>query len=102
MKGLAQLITTILRVQEKINPSLEILGIVFTMTNSRTLHSREVVEVTKRAFGDRIRVFDTTIPVSVRFKEAPAAGISILTYAPKSEGADAYRSLTDEVLYEKG
>jgi chromosome partitioning protein len=101
MKGLAMLITTIIRVQERINPSLEILGIVFTMTNARTLHSREVIEVTKRAFGNRIRVFDTTIPTSVRFKEAPAAAMSILTYAPKSEGADAYRLLTEEVLHEK-
>jgi chromosome partitioning protein len=71
------------------------------MTNSRTLHSREVIEVTKRAFGDKIRVFETTIPISVRFKEAPAAGESILTYAPKSEGADAYRLFTEEVLHEK-
>ncbi|OGO30355.1 MAG: hypothetical protein A2Z29_09860 [Chloroflexi bacterium RBG_16_56_11] len=102
MKGLSQLISTILRVQERINPGLEILGIVFTMTNPRTLHSREVIEVTKRAFGDRIRVFDTTIPISVRFKEAPAAGMSILTYAPRSEGADAYRLLAREVLHEKG
>jgi len=101
MKGLAQLLTTIIRVQEKINPSLEIMGILFTMTNPRTLHSKEVIEVTRRAFGDRIRVFDTTIPVSVRFKEAPAAGQSILTYAPNSEGAEAYRSFTKEVLHEK-
>ena len=101
MKGLALLLSTIIRVQEKINPSLEILGILFTMTNNRTLHSREVIEVTKRAFGDRIRVFDTTIPTSVRFKEAPAAGQSILSYAPRSEGADAYRLLTEEVLHEK-
>jgi chromosome partitioning protein len=101
MKGLATLLTTILRVQEKINPSLEILGILFTMTNSRTLHSREVIEVTKRAFGDRIKVFDITIPTSVRFKEAPAAGMSILSYAPNSEGAEAYRLLIKEVLHEK-
>jgi chromosome partitioning protein len=101
MKGLALLLSTIIRVQERINPSLEILGILFTMTNPRTLHSREVIEVTRRAFGDRIRVFDTTIPVSVRFKEAPAAGMSILTYAPNSEGAEAYRSFTKEVLHEK-
>ena len=101
MKGLALLLTTILRVQERINPGLEILGILFTMTNSRTLHSREVIEVTKRAFGERIRVFDTTIPTSVRFKEAPAAGMSILTYSPKSDGADAYRQFTEEVLHEK-
>ena len=101
MKGLALLLTTIIRVQEKINPILEILGILFTMTNPRTLHSREVIEVTKRAFGDKIRVFRTTIPSSVRFKEAPAAGMSILTYAPKSDGAEAYRLLTEEVLHEK-
>ena len=101
MKGLSQLLTTIIRVQEKINPSLEIMGILFTMTNPRTLHSKEVIEVTRRAFGDRIRVFDTTIPVSVRFKEAPAAGQSILTYAPNSEGAEAYRQFTKEVLHEK-
>ncbi|MCJ7604524.1 MAG: AAA family ATPase, partial [Dehalococcoidales bacterium] len=91
MKGLAQLLTTIMRVQERINSKLEILGILFTMTNTRTLHTREVIEVTRRAFGERIKVFDTTIPVSVRFKEAPAAGMTILTYAPASDGAEAYR-----------
>jgi chromosome partitioning protein len=101
MKGLAMLLTTIIRVQEKINPSLKIMGILFTMTNSRTLHSREVIEVTKKAFGERIRVFDISIPISVRFKEAPAAGMSILNYAPNSEGADAYRELVKEVLHEK-
>jgi chromosome partitioning protein len=101
MKGLAMLLNTIIRVQEKINPSLEILGILFTMANSRTLHSREVIEVTRRAFGNSIRVFDASVPISVRFKEAPAAGMSILTYAPSSEGAEAYRLLTKEVLHEK-
>ena len=101
MKGLAQLITTVIRVQEKLNPTLEILGILFTMTNSRTLHSREVIAVTKRAFGEKIKVFENTIPVSVRFKEAPAAGMSILTYAPRSDGAEAYRLLVKEVLNEK-
>jgi chromosome partitioning protein len=101
MKGLAMLLDTVMRVQEKINPSLEILGILFTMTNPRTLHSREVIEVTKRAFGEKIRVFETTIPISVRFKEAPAAGMSIIQYAPTSEGAEAYRLLTKEVLHEK-
>jgi chromosome partitioning protein len=101
MKGLAQLLATIIRVKDKINPSLEISGILFTMTSSRTLHSREVIEVTKRAFGNRIRVFKAIIPNSVRLKEAPAAGMSILTYAPKSEGADAYRLFTEEVLHEE-
>jgi len=101
IKGLALLLNTIIRVQERINPKLEIMGILFTMTNPRTLHSREVIEVTKQAFGDRIKVFDANIPTSVRFKEAPAAGMSIINYAPASEGAEAYRLLTKEVLHEK-
>ena len=103
MKGLVRLLSTIIRVKDKINPALEISGILFTMTNSRTLHSKEVMEVTRRAFGDRIRIFEAIIPSSVRFKEAPAAGKSILTYAPKSDGANAYRLLIEEVMKnEKG
>ena len=98
MKGLVRLLGTIIRVKDKLNQTLEISGILFTMTSSRTLHCKEVMEVTRRAFGDRIRVFDVIIPTSVRFKEAPAAGKSILTYAPRSDGADAYRLLTREVM----
>ena len=98
MKGLALLLSTIIRVKDKINPALEISGILFTMTNSRTLHSKEVIDVTRRAFGGKIRVFDVVIPTSVRFKEAPAAGKSILTYAPSSDGASAYRMFTKEVM----
>lgn len=98
MKGLALLLSTIIRVREKINPDLRVSGILFTMANPRTLHCKEVIEVTKNAFGDKIRVFDTIIPVSVRFKEAPAAGKSILSYDPGSPGAIAYRELVKEVL----
>ncbi|OGO21723.1 MAG: hypothetical protein A2Z28_01710 [Chloroflexi bacterium RBG_16_51_9] len=101
MKGLAQLLSTIIQVKEKLNPALEISGILFTMTDPRTLHCKEVIDVTKRAFGSRIRVFDTLIPISVRFKEAPAAGESILTYASGSNGASAYRLFTEEVMNEK-
>ncbi|MFC1929282.1 ParA family protein [Chloroflexota bacterium] len=98
MKGLTLLLSTIIKVRERINPSLEISGILFTMTNPRTLHCKEVIEVTKKAFGDRIKVFDTIVPTSVRFKEAPAAGESIMTYAASSEGANAYRVLAKEVM----
>ncbi|MFC1987746.1 ParA family protein [Chloroflexota bacterium] len=101
MKGLTLMLDTIIQVRDKLNPSLKISGILFTMTNTRTLHSREVIEVTRRAFSDKIRVFNTLIPTSVRFKEAPAAGRSILTYAAKSDGANAYRLLVREVLNEK-
>ena len=102
MKGLALLLDTVIKVKEKLNPRLEISGILFTMTNLRTLHSKEVIDVTKKAFGDRIRVYDTLIPTSVRFKEAPAAGESILGYDSSSAGAEAYRLLTKEVMNEKG
>ena len=98
MKGLAFLLSTIITVKERLNTDLEISGILFTMTNSRTLHCKEVIDVTRRAFGKKIRVFDTLIPTSVRFKEAPATGESILTYAPNSAGADAYRLLIKEVM----
>jgi len=98
MKGLTFLLSTIIRVKDRINPDLEISGILFTMTNSRTLHCKEVIEVTRRVFGDKIRVFDTLIPSTVRFKEAPAAGESILTYASNSAGANAYRLFTKEVM----
>ena len=98
MRGVGLLLNTISRVKEKLNPSLEIAGILLTMASSRTLHSREVIEVTRKAFGDRIKVFDTVIPASVRFKEAPAAGESILTYASRSDGANAYRQFTREVM----
>jgi chromosome partitioning protein len=102
MKGLALLLDTVIKVKEKLNPRLEISGILFTMTNLRTLHSKEVIDVTKKAFGDRIRVYDTLIPTSVRFKEAPAAGESILGYDSSSTGAEAYRLLAREVMNEKG
>jgi chromosome partitioning protein len=102
MKGLTLMLNTIIQVKDRINPALEISGILFTMTQPRTLHSREVIEITRRAFGNKIRVFNTIIPSSVRFKEAPVAGRSILTYAPKSDGANAYRLFVREVLNEKG
>jgi len=101
MKGLTLLLDTIIQVKIKLNPALEISGILFTMTNARTLHCKEVINVTREAFGDKIRVFDSLIPNSVRFKEAPAAGESILTYAAKSDGANAYRLLVTEVMNEK-
>ncbi len=103
MKGLTLLLDTVIRVKDRLNPSLEIAGILFTMTHPRALHSKEVIEVTRRAFGNRIKVFDVLVPISVRFKEAPAAGKSILTYAPSSDGAGAYRLLVEEVMKnEKG
>jgi chromosome partitioning protein len=96
LRGMALLMDSIDRVKERLNPRLEIDGILPTMFDPRTLHSREVHARVKEAFGPR--VFDTVIRKTVRFAEAPVAGEPILNYAPKSLGAMAYRSLAKEVM----
>jgi chromosome partitioning protein len=96
LRGMALLVDTIEKVRDRLNPELEIEGVVATMYDGRTLHAREVIERVKEAFGDK--VFRTTIPRTVRFAEAPVAGEPILTYAGDSKGAAAYRALAREVL----
>ena len=96
LRGMALLMDSIEKIRERLNPRLHIDGIVATMVDSRTLHSKEVLERVKDAFGSRL--FDTPIRKTVRFAEAPVAGESILTYAPTSTGAMAYRKLAQEVM----
>ena len=96
LRGVALLTDTITKVTERLNPDLQILGIVGTMYDGRTLHSREVLERVVEAFGDR--VFHTVIKRTVKFPETTVAGEPITTYASSSPGADAYRSLAKEVL----
>ena len=96
LRGMALLVDTIEKVRDRLNPELEVEGIVATMYDGRTLHSREVLERVREAFGPKL--FTTTIPRTVRFAEAPVAGQPILTYATDSKGADAYRNLAKEVL----
>jgi chromosome partitioning protein len=96
LRGMALLMDSIDRVKERLNPRLQIDGIVATMFDPRTLHSREVHGRVKEAFGPR--VFETVIRKTVRFAEAPVAGEPILNYAPKSLGAMAYRNLAEEVM----
>jgi chromosome partitioning protein len=96
LRGMALLMDSIERIRERLNPRLHIDGIVATMVDPRTLHTREVLARVKEAFGPRL--FETIIRKTVRFAEAPVAGESILTYAPSSPGAAAYRSLAKEVL----
>jgi chromosome partitioning protein len=96
MRGLGHLLRTVDRVKAKLNPSLEVAGILVTMYNGRTLHAQEVLEEVRQAFGQR--VLPVIIKSSVRFKEAPAAGLSILDYATSHEGARAYRALAKELL----
>ena len=96
LRGVALLTDTITKVTERLNPDLEILGIVGTMYDGRTLHSREVLERVVEAFGEK--VFHTVIRRTVKFPETTVAGEPITTYASSSPGAAAYRSLAREVL----
>jgi chromosome partitioning protein len=96
LRGVALLIQTIEKVRERLNPQLELEGILATMYDSRTLHGREVLARVVEAFGDK--VFHTVINRTIRFPETTVAGEPITTYAPSSHGAHAYRELAKEVL----
>jgi chromosome partitioning protein len=96
LRGVALLMDSIDRIRERLNPRLQVDGILPTMFDGRTLHGREVLERVQDAFGDR--VFSTAIRKTVRFAEAPVAGEPILTYSPASPGAVAYRRLAQEVI----
>ena len=96
LRGVALLKTTIDKVQERLNPRLEIDGVLGTMFDGRTLHGREVMERLVQAWGDQ--VFHTVIRRTVKFSDSTVAGEPITTYASSSTGADAYRQLAKEVL----
>jgi len=95
MEGLSQLIQVIQRVQQGLNPTLQILGVVMTMYDSRTSLSEQVKAEITRVFGDL--VFTTVIPRNVRLAEAPSHGKPIMQYDKWSKGARAYKSLAKEV-----
>jgi chromosome partitioning protein len=96
LRGVALLIDTIEKVRERLNPKLEITGILPTMFDPRTLHSREVIARVVERFEDI--VFDTVINRTVRFPETTVAGAPITVWAPRSAGAKAYRQLAREVI----
>lgn len=96
LEGLSQLIHTINLVRQRLNPSLEIEGVVFTMYDARTNLSLQVVENVKENL--RQNIYKTIIPRNVRLAEAPSHGIPINIYDPKSAGAEGYRDLADEVI----
>jgi chromosome partitioning protein len=96
LRGVALLIDTIEKVRERLNPTLELEGILATMYDGRTLHGREVYTRVLEAFGDD--VFDTVISRTVRFPETTVAGEPITTWAPTSQGAVSYRNLAREVI----
>jgi chromosome partitioning protein len=96
LRGLVQLENTLSMIRENLNPEVEIQGILPTMFDNRTLHSREAVEILQENFGDL--VFDTKIRKTVRYAEAPVKGTSVLKYDPTGNAAEAYRDLAKEVL----
>lgn len=96
LEGLSQLIHTVNLVKERLNPDLEMEGVVFTMYDSRTNLSMQVVENVKQNLNQR--VYNTLIPRNIRLAEAPSYGMPINLYDPKSAGAEAYMQLAEEVL----
>lgn len=96
LRGVALLKNTIDKVQERLNPRLEIDGVLGTMFDGRTLHGREVMERLVQAWGDK--VFHTVIRRTVKFSDSTVAGEPITSYASSSTGAEAYRQLAKEVL----
>ncbi|HZC29349.1 MAG TPA: AAA family ATPase [Gaiellaceae bacterium] len=96
LRGLVQLENTLSMIRENLNPEVAIQGILPTMFDNRTLHSREAVEILQENFGDL--VFETKIRKTIRYAEAPVKGSSVLKYDPTGTAAEAYRSLAKEVL----
>lgn len=96
LEGLSQLIYTIDLVKERLNKKLKIEGIVFTMFDSRTNLSVQVVENVKEHLKQPI--YETIIPRNVRLAEAPSYGMPIILYDPRSTGAESYRALAKEVI----
>ena len=96
LEGLSQLIHTINLVRQRLNPILTIEGVVFTMFDSRTNLSLQVVENVKANL--KYKIYSTLIPRNIRLAEAPSYGIPINLYDTKSSGAEAYRQLAEEVI----
>ena len=100
LEGLSQLIHTVNLIKERLNPDLEMEGVVFTMYDSRTNLSMQVVENVKANLQENI--CETVIPRNIRLAEAPSYGMPITMYDSKSSGADSYRKLADELINRKG
>jgi chromosome partitioning protein len=97
LRGVALLVETIDKVRDRLNPAIELDGILATMYDSRTLHSREVLERVVETFGDR--VLETVINRTVKFPDASVAGAPITSFAPEHAAAEAYRQLARELIF---
>ena len=97
-KGLEQLLQTVNKVRRQINPKLKIDGILLTMVDSRTNYAKDICNLIRGTYGNKLKVYKTEIPHSVRAAEISAEGKSIFSHDPKGRGAEAYKNLTKEVL----
>ncbi|MHB0878227.1 MAG: ParA family protein [Anaerolineae bacterium] len=96
-KGMNQLFASIVEVQQTLNPQLDVLGILLTRVDQRTVHSRQIAAEARRALEAVVPVFTVEIPINVDLMDASAQGVSVLRYAPTSRGAGCYRQLAVEV-----
>ena len=97
-EDMTELVGTVHSIRQQINPKLKIEGILLTLTDSRTNYGQQIDNLIRGAYGSKIKVFDQTIPRSVRAAEISAVGKSIFQHDPKGKVAEAYQSLTKEVL----
>ena len=100
LRAVALLVDSIEKVQDRLNPGLEITGVLATMFDARTIHSKEVLARIIDAFGDK--VFDTVIKRTVKFPDATVSAEPILSYASNHTGAQAYRQVARELIYKGG
>jgi chromosome partitioning protein len=96
LRGVEMLRDTITKVHERLNDKLTIDGVLATMVDARTLHTRETIQAVLDMFGDS--VFHTTVSRTVKFPETTKAGVSIVEQAPNSSGANAYRNMAWELV----
>ncbi len=96
LEGLSQLMESIRNIQQYLNPSLEILGILITMYDERTNLSKQVEDEVRKFFKDK--VFKTKIPRNVRISEAPSHGLPVILYDVKSKGSQSYLNLAKEII----
>ena len=96
-KGMTQLLQTIARVRRQINPKLTIDGVLLTMVDNRTNFAKDISFILRRDYGDKLRVFQTEIPLSIRAAETSAEGKSIYVHDPHGIAAKAYQAFTKEV-----
>ena len=100
LEGVSELLDTVNRIREKLNPALEVEGVVLTMYDDRTNLAQQVAAELKNYFGDKL--FETTIPRNIRLAEAPSYGKPALLYDARSRGAEAYLKLAKELMARDG